>query len=189
MIINLAYIVACVFLILGIKSLNKPTTARRGNSLAAFGVLIAVVAVFFENDLVQSWDTSNWLQNGYVWCFAAIAIGSIIGAIWSKKVKMTGMPELVALYNGFGGLASALVAFSQFLKAIENPANDIISAVAICITIFIGAMAFSGSMLAWGKLSEKNHRTSDCIQGTEFYQSASCIGCCRRIGNLCFTRH
>ena len=83
-------------------------------------------------------------------------IGSVIGLIWSKKVKMTGMPELVALYNGFGGLASALVAFSEFLNARDGVADiDVILSAAIGITIFIGAMAFTGSMLAWGKLSEK----------------------------------
>ncbi|MCL2391163.1 MAG: NAD(P)(+) transhydrogenase (Re/Si-specific) subunit beta [Oscillospiraceae bacterium] len=153
MIINLAYIIACVLFILGIKNLNKPSTARKGNMLAALGVLIAVVAVFFENDVVQSWNADNFMQNGYVWIIIALVIGSIIGLIWSKKVKMTGMPELVALYNGFGGLASALVAFVQFLQAPEG--NDAIASVAIGIAIFIGALAFSGSMLAWGKLSEK----------------------------------
>lgn len=165
-IINLAYIIACVFLILGIRCLNKPTTARRGNSFAAFGVLIAVVAVFFENDIVKSWNSSNWMQNGYLWCVAAIAIGSIIGAVWSKKVKMTGMPELVALYNGFGGLASALVAFSQYLR--DPQGNDIISAAAICVTVFIGAMAFTGSMLAWGKLSEKISGRAIVFKGQNF---------------------
>ena len=151
--INLAYLVACVFFILGIKNLNKPQTARKGNMMASFGMLIAVVAVFFENDIVQSWNTSDWIQNGYLWCFIGILVGGIIGVIWSKKVKMTGMPQLVALYNGFGGLASALVAFSQFLK--DREGSETVSAVAICITIFIGAMAFTGSMLAWGKLAEK----------------------------------
>ncbi|MCL2209237.1 MAG: NAD(P)(+) transhydrogenase (Re/Si-specific) subunit beta [Treponema sp.] len=166
MIINLAYIIACVFFILGIKKLNKPTTARQGNFLSALGMLIAVTAVFFENDVVQSWNSSDWLRNGYMWCFAAIAIGSVIGAVWSKKVKMTGMPELVALYNGFGGLASALVAFSQFYN---NPqGNDIISSAAIGITILIGALAFSGSMLAWGKLSEKISGRAIVFKGQNF---------------------
>ena len=153
MMINLAYIVACVFFIVGIKKLNHPGTARQGNLISACGMLIGVAAVFFDNEVVQSWNTSNWVQNGYLWCFLAIAIGSLIGAVWSKKVQMTGMPELVAIYNGFGGLASALVAFSQFLK--DPQGSDAIAATAICLTIFIGAMAFTGSMLAWGKLSEK----------------------------------
>jgi len=166
MIINLAYIAACVFFIIGIKKLNKPTTARQGNFLSALGMLIAVVAVFFENDVVKSWNTSDLIQNGYMWCFAAIAIGSVIGVIWSKKVKMTGMPELVALYNGFGGLASALVAFSQYYN---NPqGNDAIASTAIGITILIGALAFSGSMLAWGKLSEKITGRAIVFKGQNF---------------------
>ncbi|MCL2050048.1 MAG: NAD(P)(+) transhydrogenase (Re/Si-specific) subunit beta [Defluviitaleaceae bacterium] len=151
-IVNCAYIAACVLFILGIKKLTKAQTARQGNFLSALGMLIAVVAVLFENDVMASWS-ADWVMNGYLWCAVAIAIGCAIGYIWSKKVKMTGMPELVALYNGFGGLASALVAFSEFL---ENPTGeDVISAVAVGSTIFVGAMAFTGSMLAWGKLSEK----------------------------------
>ncbi|MCL2702121.1 MAG: NAD(P)(+) transhydrogenase (Re/Si-specific) subunit beta [Defluviitaleaceae bacterium] len=153
MVINIAYIIACVLFIMGIKKLTKPQTARQGNLISAIGMLIAAAAVFFENDVVQSRSSADWAQNGILWCFVGIAAGAVIGLIWSKKVKMTGMPELVALYNGFGGLASALVAFSQFHN---NPGgHDIIGLTAICVTIFIGAMAFSGSMLAWGKLSEK----------------------------------
>ncbi|MCL2056574.1 MAG: NAD(P)(+) transhydrogenase (Re/Si-specific) subunit beta [Oscillospiraceae bacterium] len=153
MIISLVYIAACVLLIVGIKKLSKPATARQGNFLSALAILIAVIAVFFENDVVQSWNTSNWIQNGYLWCFAGLIIGSVIGAVWAKKVQMTGMPELVAIFNGFGGLASALVAFSQYLK--DPLSDDIVASVAIGLTIFIGALAFTGSVLAWGKLSER----------------------------------
>jgi NAD(P) transhydrogenase subunit beta len=152
MLINIAYMVACVFFIVGIKQLNRPGTARKGTFISAVGMLIGVGAVFFDAEVLESWNTSNLIENGYFWCFLGIAIGSVIGAVWSKKVKMTGMPELVALYNGFGGLASALVAFSQFYR---DEGDDVITAVSICVTIFIGAMAFTGSMLAWGKLAEK----------------------------------
>jgi len=154
---NLAYIIACVFFILGIKKLNKAATARQGNFLSAFGMLIAVVAVFFEGDFVQAWDPANWMQSPHLWAFIAIVIGSVIGFVWSKVVKMTGMPELVALYNGFGGLASALVAFSQVYIAffLVGRYHDLVESVAIGVTIFIGALAFSGSMIAWGKLAEK----------------------------------
>ena len=152
MIVGCAYMVACIFFIIGIKKITKVQTAIQGNFLAAVGLLIGVVAVFFESDVMASWD-ADLMKNGYLWCAVAIAIGSVIGYVWSKKVKMTGMPELVALYNGFGGLASALVAFSEFWN--ERDGVDVISAVAIGITIFIGAVAFTGSLLAWGKLSEK----------------------------------
>ena len=150
---NLAYILACVSTITGIKMLGKPGTARRGMLIAAAGTVVAVIAVFFEGDMLNSWNSANVLRNGYFWCFIAIFIGSVIGLIWSKKVKMTGMPELVALFNGFGGLASALVAFSEFFT--NQSATDPVFTTSISIAIFIGTMTFSGSILAWGKLSEK----------------------------------
>ncbi|MCL2630058.1 MAG: NAD(P)(+) transhydrogenase (Re/Si-specific) subunit beta [Firmicutes bacterium] len=153
MYLNIAYMVACVLFIIGIKKLSKPKSARQGNMLSAVGMLIAVVAVFFDNDVVKSWDTSNWLQNGYLWIAIAIAIGSVIGVIWAKKVKMTKMPELVAILNGIGALASAFVGFSEFLK--DNTGGNAVTAVSIGLAILIGAAAFTGSILAWGKLAEK----------------------------------
>jgi len=155
---NLAYIIACICTIIGIKMLGKPGTARRGMLISAAGTLVAVIAVFFDGQVVDSWDATNVLRNGYFWCFIAIFIGSVIGIIWAKKVKMTGMPELVALFNGFGGLASALVAFSSFYalyKVADGYAYDIIHDISTAIAIFIGTITFTGSMLAWGKLSEK----------------------------------
>ena len=149
----LAYLVACVFFIIGIKKLGKPQTARQGNLFSVLGMLIAIVTVLTEDRVVGSWNTIDWMQNGYLWCAVALAIGSIIGVICAKKVKMTGMPELVALLNGFGGLASALVAFSEFLGNTEG--SDPTNATAIGATILIGAVAFTGSVLAWAKLSEK----------------------------------
>ena len=155
---NLAYMVACVCTIIGIKMLGKPGTARRGMLISAAGTMVAVVAVFFDGQVVDSWDMTNVLKNGYFWCFAAIFIGSVIGLIWAKKVKMTGMPELVALFNGFGGLASALVAFSSFYalyQAEGGYAYDIVHDISTSLAIFVGLITFTGSMLAWGKLSEK----------------------------------
>lgn len=155
-----AYMVACIFFIMGIKRLGKAQTARQGNFLSIIGMSIAVITVLTEYDVVQSWNTSDWVNNGYVWCVGGLLVGAVIGSIWARKVKMTGMPELVALFNGFGGLASALVAFSEFLKTIEEPVavfdgNELLHYIAISLTVLIGAMAFTGSMLAFGKLSEK----------------------------------
>ena len=164
----LAYIVACVFFVMGIKRLGKAQTARQGNFLSIIGMAIAVVTVFTEENVVSSWDTADWLYNGYLWCVIAIAVGSVIGFIWAKKVKMTGMPELVALFNGFGGLASALVAFSEFLKPNTDVVNEIAYAVAIGLTILIGAMAFTGSILAWGKLAEKITGRAIVFKGQNF---------------------
>ena len=166
MIQNLAYLLACIFFIVGIKKLGKPQTARQGNLFSVIGMLIAIITVFTEEKVVQSWTTSDWMQNGYLWCAVALAIGSIIGVICAKKVKMTGMPELVALLNGFGGLASALVAFSEFLGNQEG--NDFANATAIGLTILIGAVAFTGSVLAWAKLSEKIPGRAIVFKGQNF---------------------
>lgn len=162
-VINLAYIVACVLFIFGIKRLGKTETARSGNAISALGMLIAVIAIFLDADVMKSWTTDDLYMNGYLWCFGGIAIGSVIGAVWAKKVKMTGMPELVALFNGFGGLASLLVAWSEFVKvdgegkAVSHllTADNAVSEVSLYLTILIGAITFTGSVLAWGKLSEK----------------------------------
>ena len=159
-VINLAYIVACVLFIFGIKRLGKTETARSGNAISSLGMLIAVVAVFLDANVMKSW-TTDWIQNGYLWCFGGIAVGAVVGAVWAKKVKMTGMPELVALFNGFGGLASLLVAWSEFAKlengapAVHDVAANPVSEVSLYLTILIGAITFTGSLLAWGKLSEK----------------------------------
>ena len=113
--IKILYMVSCVFFIRGIKLMGKTPTARKGNLLSSVGMLIAVVTVLCENEVLGSWNSDNWILNGYVWIAAAILVGTVIGAIWSKKVQMTGMPELVALFNGFGGLSSLLVALTQYL--------------------------------------------------------------------------
>ena len=174
MINNIAYIAACIFFIIGIKKLNKAATAKQGNFLSCIGMLIAVVTVLFESEVIQSWNNIEWIQNGYLWIVAAIIIGSIIGVIWAKKVKMTGMPELVALFNGFGGLASTLVAYSQFLR---NPLEeDPVNAVSIGLTILIGSVAFSGSMLAWAKLSEKIPGRAILFKGQKFINLLLILG-------------
>ena len=151
-IVTVAYMISCIFFIRGIKLLGKADTARKGNFLSAVGMLIACVTVLCENDVMESWNSSDWLLNGYVYVAAAVVIGSLIGIIWSKKVQMTGMPELVALFNGFGGLSSLLVALAQY---ITQPKADYFTAVSLGLTIAIGAVAFTGSLVAWGKLSGK----------------------------------
>lgn len=151
-VIAISYMVSCIFFIRGIKLLGKADTARKGNLYSSVGMLIAVVTVLLEKGVMASWS-NNPLQNGYVYVIVAIIIGSIIGAVWSKKVEMTGMPELVALFNGFGGLSSLLVALAQYLK--EQEVTDSFTAITLGLTIAIGAIAFTGSVVAWGKLSGK----------------------------------
>jgi NAD(P) transhydrogenase subunit beta len=152
--VNVAYMIACVFFIVGIKKLTKPQTAKQGNMLSAVGMLIAVIAVFFEKNVVEaSREATSWWQNGYLWMALGLLIGSVIGIVWAKKIKMTKMPELVALLNGIGALASAFIGFTEFLG--DNTGGNPVNAASIGIAVFIGASAFTGSMLAWGKLSEK----------------------------------
>ncbi|MBQ4395959.1 MAG: NAD(P)(+) transhydrogenase (Re/Si-specific) subunit beta [Clostridia bacterium] len=163
-IITVLYMVASVLFIRGIKLLGKADTARRGNLLSSVGMMIAVVTVLAEKEVVGSF-TANPLTNGYVYVIAAVAIGAIIGAVWSQKVEMTGMPQLVALFNGFGGLSSLLVALTQYLNC---PRSDAFTAVTLGLTIAIGAIAFTGSVVAWGKLSGKMFKKSVAIPGKNY---------------------
>lgn len=151
-VIKILYMISCIFFIRGIKLMGKTPTARRGNFLSGVGMLIAVITVLCEKDVFASWNSSNLILNGYVWIAAAIILGTVIGAVWSKKVQMTGMPELVALFNGFGGLSSLLVALTQYIC---QEKGDYFTAVSLGLTIAIGAVAFTGSLVAWGKLSGK----------------------------------
>ncbi|MCD8299123.1 MAG: NAD(P)(+) transhydrogenase (Re/Si-specific) subunit beta [Opitutae bacterium] len=178
-IINLAYIVACVLFIFGIKRLGKTETARSGNMISSLGMLIAVIAVFFQKNVLQSW-TTDWFMNGYLWCFGGIIIGAIIGAIWAKKVKMTGMPELVALFNGFGGLASLLVAWSEYEKldaagnwlphveSVSTFSTAFVNELSLYLTVLIGSITFTGSLLAYCKLSEKISGRPFLFKGQQF---------------------
>lgn len=143
--------VSSVLFIRGIKLLGKADTARKGNLMSSVGMLIAVVTVLFEKQVTDTL-TNGPASNAYIWGVAAIALGSIIGAVWAKKVEMTGMPQLVALFNGFGGLSSLLVALTQYMT--DKKINTF-SAIALGLTVAIGAIAFTGSIVAWGKLSGK----------------------------------
>ncbi len=161
--INLAYIVASIIFVLGIKMLGKAETARKGNMLSAVGMLIAIVVTLLAKGL------------DYKIIFAGLVIGGGIGAVAAKRVQMTGMPELVALFNGFGGLASLLVGWAEYhrkshlipeeLLGVVEPMNEAVAAsitplptftaVVIVLAILIGGVTFTGSVYAWGKLSGK----------------------------------
>ena len=138
---QLLYLAAAVAFILGLKQLTSPRTARRGNALASAGMLLAIVVTVVDQDLVD-WP----LVAG------AGAIGTAIGVVWARKVAMTGMPEMVAALNGFGGLASALVAGAE-LAAIGTPADLRLDVqLTILFALGVGAVTFSGSIMAFGKL-------------------------------------
>ncbi len=159
------YMVSAVLFIRGIKLLGKADTARKGNLLSSVGMLIAVVTVLAEKEVRDSFTLVNFRYNGYLYIVAAVLIGSVIGAIWSKKVEMTGMPQLVALFNGFGGLSSLLVALTQYLNDTHDSSTSVdpFTGVTLGLTIAIGAIAFTGSVVAWGKLSGKMFKKSVAI--------------------------
>ena len=165
------YMVAAVFFIRGIKLLGKADTARKGNLFSSVGMLVAVVTVLFEKEVTATIKEAP-AQNAYVWAIAAVIVGSVIGAIWSKKVAMTGMPELVALFNGFGGLSSLLVALTQYLT---SDSINVFTAVTLGLTIIIGAIAFTGSVVAWGKLSGKMFKKNVSIPAKNFVNAILAI--------------
>ncbi len=145
LICQLAYLVGAVCFILGLRGLSTPKTARRGNLTAAVGMGIAIVA-----SLIYPIEEAT---NNYMWIFGALIVGGIIGWISSARVQMTGMPQLVSIFNGFGGGSAMLLAILEFfnLGTTDNPLGLLI----IIFTLFVGAISFSGSMLAYLKLDGK----------------------------------
>ena len=138
---ELAYLAAAVAFIVGLKQLSHPRTARRGNALAAAGMLVAVVVTLIDQDIV-GWGT---VAGGFV-------VGAAIGVVWARRVAMTAMPEMVAALNGFGGVASSLVAGAE-LVMIEDPALVRLDVqLTLLFALAIGAATFSGSFIAFGKL-------------------------------------
>jgi len=139
--------------------LSNPATARKGNLIAAAGMLIAIVGTIFLYE-----DEGNKLGN-YGWIFAGLIIGSVIGSLAAKKVKMTAMPEMVSLFNGTGGACAALISIVEFNHLIRvdeniNPSflSDIVPGghyLTIIAGAIIGSISFAGSIIAWGKLSGK----------------------------------
>ncbi len=160
-IIKLAYIAASILFIFGIKMLGSADTARRGNRLSAFGMLIVVVGVLLTRGL--EWP----------WILAGLIIGSAIGAVLAKRVQMTGMPELVALFNGFGGLASLLVGWAE---VVARPNLDAATAIAVVLTILIGGVTFTGSLIAFLKLAGKMGGSATVFSGQKAINAVVFLG-------------
>ncbi|MEX2543001.1 MAG: NAD(P)(+) transhydrogenase (Re/Si-specific) subunit beta [Trueperaceae bacterium] len=139
--VQLAYIAASVLFIYGLKMLGRAHTARRGNLVSAAGMLLAVVVTLLQGGL------------DYTWILVGLVIGSAIGLGAARRVQMTQMPEMVALFNGSGGLASLLVGWAEYHNA--PGAIPPVTGVAIFFAVLIGAIAFTGSVVAFGKLSER----------------------------------
>ena len=133
---ELGYIVAAILFIFGLKMLSKEDTAARGNLVSSVGMLIAVLVTLIK------------VVDPYLILLAMI-IGAGIGSLFALKVKMTSIPEMVALFNGFGGLSSFFLAWSQFI----NQSNVSFILILTYMTVFIGGVTFSGSLIAFFKLS------------------------------------
>ena len=147
---NLVYLLSAILFIIGLKNLSSPKTARRGNLLAMLGMLLAIVMTLFDRQILD-----------FTYIIIGLTIGGAIGTFAAKKVEMTAMPQMVALFNGFGGGASALVAFSEYLRMIsesqiENlqptgePRLDVM--VTMVLSVLIGTVTFTGSLIAYAKL-------------------------------------
>ncbi|MFT4018898.1 MAG: NAD(P)(+) transhydrogenase (Re/Si-specific) subunit beta [Agriterribacter sp.] len=167
-ILTICYIIASVTFILGLKMLSHPATARRGNLIAAGGMLLAVLGtIFLYHD-----EAGNALHN-YGWIFGGILIGAVVGVLAAKKVKMTAMPEMVSLFNGMGGACAMLISIVEFnhlmhavpegwtiyppLSALGKsgapfhiPIGELLI---IVLGLIIGTISFTGSIIAWGKLN------------------------------------
>ena len=136
---NLVYIAAAVLFIFGLKMLTSPATARKGNLISAIGMLLAVVVTLLSRGIID-----------YKWIAVGIIAGSIIGAFSARLVAMTQMPQMMALFNGFGGITSLLVGWATYHVMATF---DLFTTTTIFLAVLIGGVTFSGSLVAWGKLA------------------------------------
>ena len=161
LIANLSYIVAAGLFIFGLKMLGNPATARRGNRLSAFGMLIAVVAGLNSQGIVS-----------YEYIAGGIIAGAIIGALAARLVMMTAMPEMVALFNGSGGVASLLVGWGT----LYGGDISMFTAITVLLAVLIGGVTFTGSLIAYGKLSETIRSAALVFTGQRIVNSLVLIG-------------
>ncbi|MEK7863718.1 MAG: NAD(P)(+) transhydrogenase (Re/Si-specific) subunit beta [Chloroflexota bacterium] len=142
------YFIASVTFIFGLKGLSGPTTAQLGNRVAATGMLLAVIATFLERQVAEAW----------LLIVPAIAIGTVIGVVGARQVPMTAMPQMVAIFNGAGGGAAALVSILEFEHVTQAATGQglgytgVGEPIAILLGLMIGGVSFSGSVIAFGKL-------------------------------------
>jgi len=163
-ILTLCYLVGSVTFILGLKMLSNPSSARRGNLIAAAGMAIAIFGTIFLYT-----DEEGHKLGNYGWIFGGLIIGTIVGTLAAKKVKMTAMPEMVSMFNGMGGACAALISIVEFNHLVKDfnlktyAENGFIFfskldgtfLLIILLGLIIGSISFAGSMIAWGKLNGK----------------------------------
>ena len=171
LLVNLSYIAAAILFVFGIKMLGHADTARKGNRISSIGMALAIIVTLLSQGL------------DYKLVLGGIAVGSVIGFIAAKRVQMTGMPELVALFNGFGGLASLLVGWAEYQRAsytklagIDSAQVDTFTAGVIVLAILIGGITFTGSLYAWGKLSGKLSGRALTFGGQKAFNALLALG-------------
>lgn len=155
--INFAYVVSAALFIFGLKMLSSPATARRGNLLSALGMLLAICVTLLAVGIA------------YHWVALGIIVGSTFGLVGAYRVKMTAMPEMVAMFNGLGGLSSLLLAWSEY-NQILHPTTFI--ALVTVLSVLIGGVTFTGSMVAWAKLSGRMVQKPITFQGQHLVNGA-----------------
>ena len=147
-ILTICYLIGSVTFIIGLKMLSHPESARRGNLIAAAGMGIAILGTIFL------YQEEGVKLGNYAWIFSGLAIGSLAGTMAAKKVKMTAMPEMVSLFNGMGGACAALISVVEFGHISHDlESADGVTLLIIFAGLIIGAISFSGSMVAWAKLN------------------------------------
>ena len=158
-ILQLSYLIGSITFILGLKMLSHPETARKGNMVAAVGMGLSIFTTIF---LYRFKENGEWhTLHNYIWIFAALIIGTIVGTMAAKKVKMTAMPEMVSLFNGMGGACAMLISIVEYNHNMkETAANPLVHAatgimIVIVLGMLIGTVSFAGSVIAWGKLNGK----------------------------------
>ena len=144
-----AYLIGSITFIIGLKMLSHPETARRGNLIAAGGMTIAIFATIFLYEY-RGGELQPVRLHNYLWIFSGLVIGTIIGTLAAKKVKMTSMPEMVSLFNGTGGACAMLISVIEYRNP-EIPATG--KLIIIVLGMIIGTVSFAGSVIAWGKLN------------------------------------
>ncbi|MBC7904427.1 MAG: NAD(P)(+) transhydrogenase (Re/Si-specific) subunit beta [Gemmatimonadaceae bacterium] len=155
-ILTICYLIGSITFILGLKMLSNPATARKGNLVAAGGMTIAIIGTIFLYK-----DEAGQKLHNYIWIFGGLAVGTIVGVMAAKKVKMTAMPEMVSLFNGMGGACAALISIVEFnhLTSGKNEIDLYLTGIPhgqlliILLGLIIGSVSFAGSMIAWGKLN------------------------------------
>ena len=157
---QLGYVIAAGLFIFGLKMLGSPATARRGNMVSAVGMLVAIVAALLDQGIVD-----------FTYIAAGMVVGGAVGAIAARAVAMTSMPEMVALFNGLGGAASLLVGWAAL-----SPDSGTFTLVTIVLSILIGGVTLTGSLIAFAKLQELMTGSPIQYPGQQFINAAIALG-------------